>query len=63
MIIELKKRPENEQEERPVNDGPARGVRIHISHKLLVIFLAQSKATFVKNRVHFFMGLRISVLF
>ena len=31
MSIELQKRPENEREERPVNDGPARGVRIHMS--------------------------------
>ena len=30
MSIELQKRPENEREERPVNDGPARGVRIQI---------------------------------
>ena len=36
MIIELQKRPENEREERPVNDGPARGVRIHI-HTLSIL--------------------------
>ena len=30
MIIKLQKRPENEREERPVNDGLARGGRIHI---------------------------------
>ena len=32
MIIELQKRPENEREERPVNDGPARGVRIQMEN-------------------------------
>ena len=30
MTKELQKWPKNEQEERPVNDGPARGVRIQI---------------------------------
>ena len=30
MPIELQKRPENEREKRPVNDGPARGVRIQL---------------------------------